>query len=583
MDGLADLGLVAVDHRRVDVAVAGLEGVAHGLDGVGLVDLEDAEPELGDFRAVGEGDVRDLGRGSQAAPPIRKRPPNRLAPPHDPHKNLYSRFLRKLFANLPKRAYLTLRYQGLRETLYRLVTFPLRLTPLGPRLGLVARVGDPSAPARAWYAPHGRPVAVVIPSYGPASSPSRRRAPLSARRRRPRDRRRRRSAAEEVAKLRASEHVDVVVAGRERGFAANCNRGLRETRPDEDAVLLNSDVIAHRGWLEVLQHAAYERRRRRRHHGRQAPLSRRHDPVRRRRAQPGRAAVVRPSLPLPPRRPPPADVMQPALAVTGACMYITRETLDAVGELDEGYGMAYEDVDYCLRTWESGRRVVYAPAATLTHHESKTRGMTQGKREIDSQQHFWKTWGDWFDRRETREPRRRRAHHLRHAGPRRRRRAPRGLRASQRAARPRPPPRAVDPRRGPAELVRPPCPHPHVRQLRRAARHPRAARRDQGRHVVGDRAPRLGGRPDARRSGLLRAGHRDDLLRQHGRPRQGLRDLPPGVHLPDDVAVGLPLRCSTMPRARRSSHRASTSRAGTNSAPGAQRAARSSASAAATR
>ena len=29
--------------------------------------------------------------------------------------------------------------------------------------------------------------------------------------------------------------------------------------------------------------------------------------------------------------------MQATLAVTGACMYVTRATLDALGELDEGY------------------------------------------------------------------------------------------------------------------------------------------------------------------------------------------------------------------------------------------------------
>ena len=80
----------------------------------------------------------------------------------------YARFLRRLFANLPKRAYLTLRYQGVRETAWRLITFPLRLTPLGPRLGLVARLSDTSASARAWYVANGRPVAVVIPSYGSA-------------------------------------------------------------------------------------------------------------------------------------------------------------------------------------------------------------------------------------------------------------------------------------------------------------------------------------------------------------------------------------------------------------------------------
>src|SRR3954470_5223511 len=82
--------------------------------------------------------------------------------------NPHLRFLRRLFSGLPKRAFLTLRYLGLRQTLYRVVTFPLRLTPLGPRLGLVARVGETSAPARPWCAQHGGPGAVVIPSYGPA-------------------------------------------------------------------------------------------------------------------------------------------------------------------------------------------------------------------------------------------------------------------------------------------------------------------------------------------------------------------------------------------------------------------------------
>src|SRR4051812_47191107 len=76
------------------------------------------------------------------------------------------RRLRRLFAGLPRRAYLTLRYLGLREFALRLLTFPLRLTPLGDRLGLAPRMSDPAAPARMWYRRYGKPVAVVIPTYG---------------------------------------------------------------------------------------------------------------------------------------------------------------------------------------------------------------------------------------------------------------------------------------------------------------------------------------------------------------------------------------------------------------------------------
>ena len=85
-------------------------------------------------------------------------------------------------------------------------------------------------------------------------------------------------------------------------------------------------------------------------------------------------------------------------------MYVTRAALDELGPLDEGYEMAFEDADYCVRAWERGRRVLYAPAAALTHHESKTRGVVQGPRELRSQARFWSRWGDWFDRRDVHAP-----------------------------------------------------------------------------------------------------------------------------------------------------------------------------------
>jgi glycosyltransferase involved in cell wall biosynthesis len=100
----------------------------------------------------------------------------------------------------------------------------------------------------------------------------------------------------------------------------------------------------------------------------------------------------------------PSDVEGPTLAATGAAMYITRAALDAVGEFDEALPMAYEDVDFCLRVWQAGLEVSYAPSAQLRHDESVTRGTSVGERERTSQRVFWEKWADFFDRRDVRTP-----------------------------------------------------------------------------------------------------------------------------------------------------------------------------------
>ncbi len=54
--------------------------------------------------------------------------------------------------------------------------------------------------------------------------------------------------------------------------------------------------------------------------------------------------------------------------ISGLCMYLPRRTLDAVGLLDQGYGIGYfEDDDYCLRTQEAGLKLVWAKD-TYVHH-----------------------------------------------------------------------------------------------------------------------------------------------------------------------------------------------------------------------
>lgn len=335
---------------------------------------------------------------------------------------------------LRRRIKLTYEYLGLRTLLFRVLTLPLRLTPL--RRYLRPRFGENDyRRAVAWFREHGEPVSIVIPSYRDAERVAtlvasiHRTVPAGMARIFVADDA---SGPENVAALRAIGGIEVIEGTVNEGFAANVNRGLRAAlaadggdgfaRPGQgegsgeagraadrrewaagghDVVVLNSDTEARDGWLACLQYA-----------------SRQGDDI----------GIVGAKLLYPDARIQfagtvrnlgapewfdhryrfkpedwgPAAMTGSVLAVTGACMYVRRETIARIGLLDEAYPMAYEDVDWCLRCWQAGLRVVYFPLASLIHHESVTRGTDVGERERASQRIFWERWGDFFDARAVR-------------------------------------------------------------------------------------------------------------------------------------------------------------------------------------
>lgn len=61
-------------------------------------------------------------------------------------------------------------------------------------------------------------------------------------------------------------------------------------------------------------------------------------------------------------------------AVTAACVMMPAKVFAQVGGFDEGYPLAFNDVDLCLRIREKGYLIVWTPYAQLVHYESKTRG-----------------------------------------------------------------------------------------------------------------------------------------------------------------------------------------------------------------
>jgi GT2 family glycosyltransferase len=71
-----------------------------------------------------------------------------------------------------------------------------------------------------------------------------------------------------------------------------------------------------------------------------------------------------------------AQLVQNFSAVTAACLVVRKSLYEEVGGLDEAQlGVAYNDVDFCLRLREAGYRNVWTPYAELLHHESASRGL----------------------------------------------------------------------------------------------------------------------------------------------------------------------------------------------------------------
>jgi len=66
-------------------------------------------------------------------------------------------------------------------------------------------------------------------------------------------------------------------------------------------------------------------------------------------------------------------VAQNSLAVTGACLMTRRERFEEVGGLSTIFPVNYNDIDYCLKLYAQGRRVVYDPDLVLYHFESSSR------------------------------------------------------------------------------------------------------------------------------------------------------------------------------------------------------------------
>jgi GT2 family glycosyltransferase len=89
-------------------------------------------------------------------------------------------------------------------------------------------------------------------------------------------------------------------------------------------------------------------------------------------------------------------------AVTAACLLTRRSLFLDSGAFDAvHFPVAFNDVDYCLRLGEQGKKIMWTPWAQLNHHESASRGKdvtaAQKARNTMEIHHFRTKWGYYED------------------------------------------------------------------------------------------------------------------------------------------------------------------------------------------
>jgi len=92
-----------------------------------------------------------------------------------------------------------------------------------------------------------------------------------------------------------------------------------------------------------------------------------------------------------------AILTQEVSAVTAACMLVKKKLYDYLGGFDERLGIAFNDVDLCLRLRQAGYRNIWTPHALLYHHESLSRGSdksdTKRARLASEAEYMRERWG----------------------------------------------------------------------------------------------------------------------------------------------------------------------------------------------
>lgn len=77
-----------------------------------------------------------------------------------------------------------------------------------------------------------------------------------------------------------------------------------------------------------------------------------------------------------------ASIAQNLSACTAACLLIRKDVFEKIDGLDEGFAVAFNDIDLCMKIRKAGYLVVFTPYAEFYHYESKSRGFEDSPEKI---------------------------------------------------------------------------------------------------------------------------------------------------------------------------------------------------------
>lgn len=90
------------------------------------------------------------------------------------------------------------------------------------------------------------------------------------------------------------------------------------------------------------------------------------------------------------------DVCRQVDQPEGACLLIRRQVIEQVGELDEGYWMLFEEVDWCYRIKQAGWEIWFEPASQVVHHYGQSIKQVKPRMILSSHRGLYRFWSKHY-------------------------------------------------------------------------------------------------------------------------------------------------------------------------------------------